>query len=115
MMDWYLAKTYSGYEMQVKNSLQSRITQTELAPWFGQLLVPTVNISELSDLPKMHLRYPGYVFLQMVINNETVPFVKEDRYVLGFVGHNDNPTPVARSEMAMVLHENKSLPHPRAL
>ncbi|MCL2822479.1 MAG: transcription termination/antitermination protein NusG [Polyangiaceae bacterium] len=101
-MKWYVIQTYSGYEAKVKSGLQERIKQHGMSDSFGDILVPTETVRDNRSSGKTKVRQktslPGYVFVEMDMNEKTWHLVKETTRVTGFIG-NQNPTPVKAREI----------------
>lgn len=103
-MKYYIIQTYSGYENKVKASLQERIKNSGLEKYFGEILVPSENVpTTRGGKQRIESRkfYPGYVFVQMEMNEQTWHLVKETPRVTGFIG-NQNPTPVPEKEIESI-------------
>jgi transcriptional antiterminator NusG len=94
---WYVVTTYSNYENKVKVALQERIRQFKMDASFGEILVPTETITTQGKDGKSRVRskttFPGYVFVEMMMNENTWHVVKDTPKVTGFVG-NQKPQPV---------------------
>jgi len=100
-MKYYIVQAYSGYENKVRASLQERIRNNNLDQYFGEILVPSENVSATrGGKQRMETRkfYPGYVFVQMEMNDMTWHMVKDTPKVTGFLG-DQNPTPVPQREI----------------
>jgi transcriptional antiterminator NusG len=100
-MKHYIVQAYSGYENKVKASLQERIKNASLDKYFGEILVPSENVTtSRSGKQRMETRkfYPGYVFVQMEMNDMTWHLVKDTPKVTGFLG-DQNPTAVPQKEI----------------
>ena len=100
-MKYYIVQAYSGYENKVRASLQERIRNNNLDQYFGEILVPSENVSATrAGKQRMETRkfYPGYVFVQMEMNEMTWHMVKDTPKVTGFLG-DQNPTPVPQREI----------------
>ncbi len=99
---WYVIQTYSGYEAKVKASLQERIKQFNMEEQIGEILIPTETVQEGRTGGKSRVRQktslPGYVFVEMEMNEKSWHLVKETARVTGFIG-NQNPTPVKPPEI----------------
>ena len=94
----------AGFENKVKASLQERIKNAGLEKSFGEILVPSENVqSSRGGRQRIESRkfFPGYVFVQMEMNEQTWHLVKETPKVTGFIG-NQNPAPVPESEIAVI-------------
>jgi transcription termination/antitermination protein NusG len=94
---WYVVTSYSGYENKVKLALQERIRQFRAEDKFGEIMVPTETVTQQTRDGKSRMRskttFPGYVFVEMVMTDETWHLVKDTPKVTGFVG-NQKPQPV---------------------
>lgn len=103
-MKYYVVTTYSGYENRVKSSLEDRVATSELEQYFGQILVPTETVQEVVHGKKRigeRKFFPGYVFVQMELNEETWHLVKNTPKVTNFVG-NQRPASVPDEEIAKI-------------
>lgn len=91
-MKWYVATTYSNYENKVKLALQERIRQHKMEECFGEILIPTEQITESTSSGKQRVRtrttFPGYIFVQMKMGEDAWHLVKDTAKVTGFVGNN---------------------------
>lgn len=89
---WYVAMTYSGFENKVKSALQERIRQFKMEERFGEILIPTEQITETTKTGKQRIRarttFPGYIFIEMMMGEEAWHLVKDTPKVTGFVGNN---------------------------
>ena len=119
---WYVVHAYSGYEHQVKKALLERIARAELTDQFGEILVPTEEVVEMRDGQKRKSErkfFPGYVLVQMDMNDETWHLVKDVPKVLGFIGGtSDRPTPISDREAESILQrmqEGVEKPRPKVL
>ena len=97
-MRWFVVQAYSGFEHQVKRSLEEHIRRAGLQDRFGEILVPTEEIIEMREGQKRRSErkfFPGYVLVQMDMDDETWHLVKEVPKVLGFIGGaKDRPAPI---------------------
>jgi len=119
---WYVVHAYSGFEQQVKRSLTERISRMGLEDSFGGILVPTEEVVEMREGTKRKSErkfFPGYVLVQMEMNDDTWHLVKEVPKVLGFIGGTgDRPTPISEKEANEILHrvqEGVEKPRPKVL
>jgi transcriptional antiterminator NusG len=118
-LKWYIVHTYSGFEHKVKTKLEERIQALGQQKYFGKILVPTEQVIELKrGQKKTSTRkfYPGYIMVQMVLNEETWHTVRNTGKVTGFVGGGQNPTPVPDEEAERIIRqmeEGISKPKPR--
>jgi len=97
---WYVVHAYSGFEAYVKKVLESRVLASEFQPCFGKILIPTEEVVEMKDGVRRKSErkfFPGYVLVQMEMNNDTWHMVKQVPKVLGFIGGTSS-TPAAISE-----------------
>ncbi|OGT21583.1 MAG: transcription termination/antitermination protein NusG [Gammaproteobacteria bacterium RBG_16_57_12] len=121
-MRWYVVHAYSGYENQVKRSLQERIRRTDMQDSFGQILVPTEEVVEMREGQQRKSDrkfFPGYVLVQMEMNDDTWHLVKEVPKVLGFIGGtSERPAPISEKEANEILHRvevGAEKPRPKVL
>jgi transcription termination/antitermination protein NusG len=88
---WYVVTSYSGYENKVKVGLQERIRQFHMEDRFGEIMVPSETVTQQLKDGKSRLKtkttFPGYVFVEMVMNDETWHLVKDTAKVTGFIGN----------------------------
>ncbi|MCB9684548.1 MAG: transcription termination/antitermination protein NusG [Alphaproteobacteria bacterium] len=102
-MRWYAVHTLSGSEDKAMKALQQRIEQHDLGTRFGRVLVPSEVVVDPKTKRKVTRRfYPGYMLVEMDLDNETWHLVKNTPKVTGFVGDMRNPPPVPESEVARV-------------
>lgn len=104
---WYVIHAYSNYENQVKKALEERVRRAGLEHYFGKVLVPTEEVVEMRQGQQRKSErkfYPGYVLVQMELNDETWHLVKEVPRVLGFIGGtSDRPAPITEAEAQSIL------------
>ena len=119
---WYVVQAYSGHEQNVMRTLTDRIEQSELKDQFGEILVPTEEVVEMRDGKKRKSDrkfFPGYVLVQMEMNDATWHLVKEAPRVLGFIGGTtDKPVPISTAEADSILQrveEGVDKPRPKVL
>jgi len=109
---WYVVHAYSGYEKRVMNALKERIELHGMQDQFGDVLVPTEEVVEIRDGKKRKSErkfYPGYVLVQMVMNDETWHLVKNTPRVMGFIGGTaDKPAPITEREAQEILQRVES-------
>ncbi len=104
---WYIIHTYSGFEQKVAESLRSRAQAFGFADKIGQVLIPTEEVVELRGGKKVtskRLVYPGYVLVQMEMNDELWHAVKATPRVTGFVGGGNTPVPLTPDEVNSILY-----------
>ena len=117
---WYVIHAYSGYEQQVMRTLQERIKLNGMENQFGEILVPTEEVVEMREGKKRKSErkfFPGYVLVQMEMNDDTWHLVKEAPKVLGFIGGTtDKPAPISVTEANSILQrveEGVDKPRPK--
>ncbi len=108
-MEWYVVQAFSNYEKRVQQALQERIERHGLQDSFGQILVPTEEVVEMRAGQKRTSErkfYPGYVLVQMKMNDETWHLVKSTPRVSGFIGGKaSDPTPLTDAEAMAILRQ----------
>ncbi|ORE88993.1 NusG antitermination factor [Oceanococcus atlanticus] len=121
-MRWYVVHAYSQYEKKVKKSLEERIVRAGLEDQFGQILVPTEEVVEIRDGSKRTTErkfFPGYVLVEMDMNEDTWHLVKSVPKVMGFIGGTtDRPAPITKAEADKILNqveESVEAPKPKTL
>ena len=121
-MRWYVVHVYSGFENQVKRLLKERIERSGLQADFGDVLVPTEEVVEIRDGQKRRSDrkfFPGYVLVQMEMNDGTWHLVRGVPKVMGFIGgSSDRPAPISDREADAILQrvqEGVDKPRPKVL
>lgn len=115
---WYGVHTYSGFENKVRLSLQEKIKTLGLEEMFGEVLIPSETVVELKKGEKKTSSrkfFPGYILVNMELNDETWHVVKETSKVTGFVGGN-NPFPIPDDEVNKItrrMEEGAEKPKPK--
>lgn len=119
---WYVVHVYSGFENQVKRSLAERVRHAGMEERFGEVLVPTEEVVEMRAGQKRKSDrkfFPGYVLVQMEMDDETWHLVKDVPKVMGFVGGTtDRPAPISDREAERILDrvkEGVEKPRPKVL
>ena len=119
---WYVVHAYSGFENNVKRSLEERIQYAGMEDRFGEVLVPTEEVVEMRAGQKRKSDrkfFPGYVLVQMELDDETWHLVKEVPKVMGFIGGtSDRPSPISDREAQRILdrvQEGVEKPKPKVL
>jgi transcriptional antiterminator NusG len=108
---WFIIHTYSGFENKVAESLRSRAQAFGFDDKIGQILIPTEEVIELRNGKKVtskRLVYPGYVLVEMEMNDELWHAVKNTPRVTGFVGGGSTPVPLTADEVNQVLYRQAS-------
>lgn len=104
---WFVVHAYSSYENKVAKSLAEHIEREGLQEHFGQILVPSEEVVEIRDGKKRtsdRKFFPGYVFVQMDMNEDSWHLVKSVPHVLGFIGGtSDRPAPISQKEVDRIL------------
>lgn len=118
---WYVVQAYSGYELKVKSALEERVRQNGMEDFFGEILIPKENVQDSTKTGGKRVTsrtfYPGYVFVNMVLNEQTWHLVKDTPKVSGFVGGR-HPSPVPESEINAIFQqvaEGAAKPKPRVV
>jgi transcriptional antiterminator NusG len=104
---WYIIHTYSGFERKVKESLRTRADAFGFGDSIGEILIPEEEVVELRNGKKVtskRLLYPGYVVVQMEMNDELWHRVKDTPRVTGFVGGGQTPVPLSADEINKMLY-----------
>ena len=122
-MRWYVVHAYSGFEKSVQRALEDRIRRANMQPKFGRILVPTEEVVEMKGGQKSISErkfYPGYVLVEMEMDDEAWHLVKNTAKVTGFVGgaHGRKPPPLSEKEVNEILHqmqEGVEKPKPKVL
>ena len=107
-LKWFVIHAYSGYENQVKKTLLERIEMQGMGDKFGKILVPTEEVVEMKDGQKHKSErkfFPGYVLVQMEMNDTTWHLVKKSPKVMGFIGgSSDKPAPISDAEANNIMN-----------
>lgn len=117
-MKWYVVHTFSGYENSVKSSLEHEIFQRNMTSFFGKILVPTEDIIELKFGRKKQSKrkmFPGYILIEMIMNDDAWYLIRSISQVLGFIGGN-RPVPITEAEVDLILNlvkESSFKPKPK--
>jgi transcription termination/antitermination protein NusG len=116
-MNWYIIHTYSGFEKKVAETLKSRVEAEGFTGQFGQIMVPTENVIELRQGKKVvtpKLFYPGYVLVEMNLNDATWHLVHSTPRVTGFVGSGQMPSPLTPEEVDRIVNRvEAAAEHPK--
>ena len=106
MFLWYVINTYSGHENKVKQNLEHRVVSLSQQRAVRQVVVPTETVQEMKDNQKVSVEkrtMPGYVLVNMDLNEDSWQVVKGTPGVTGFVGHAHQPTPLTVDEVVNIL------------
>ncbi len=119
---WYVVHAYSGYEKHVMRSLTERVKLHGMEDQFGEILVPTEEVVEIRNGQKRRSErkfYPGYVLVQMEMDDGTWHLVKDTPRVMGFIGGTaEKPQPISQKEADKILErmeEGAEKPRPKTL
>ena len=121
-MKWYVIQAFSGYEQRVADTLRLEIKNQGMQEFFGEVLVPKEKVRDMREGKKVESErkfFPGYVLIQMVMNEKTWLMVRHTDRVLGFVGGSVNkPMPITDAEAERILSrlkETEDSPRPKTV
>ena len=107
-MKWYIIHSYSGFERKVKESIEARVRADErLSGKIGRVLIPTESVTEVRNGKKYtseRMFYPGYVLVEMDMDDNVWHVVKSTPRVTGFVGTGQQPTPLSEDEVKQIVY-----------
>ena len=109
---WYIVHTYSGYEERVKRNLEQRIKFMDATADIAQVVIPTEDEIEIRDGQRKTVTkklFPGYVLVEMNMNDKSWNVVRNTPGVTGFVGSGNKPTPLAEGEVGAILKQMKGV------
>lgn len=119
---WYVVHAYSGFEKSVQRALVERVSRASMQEFFGQILVPEEEVIEMRAGQKSISQrkfFPGYVLVEMEMNDESWHLVKSTPKVTGFIGGTaTKPTPITEKEVEKIMHqiqEGVEKPRPKVL
>ena len=115
MFRWYVINTYSGHENKVKQNLEHRVVSLGQKSNVRQVVVPTETVSEMKDNQKVTVEkrtMPGYVLVNMDLNEDSWAVVKGTPGVTGFVGASNEPIPLTQAEVDRLLHREVAVARP---
>jgi len=105
---WYVIHTYSGYENKVKSALEERIKSSGNEEYFSEIVIPTENVVEMVKGEKKTTSrkfFPGYVLVNMIMNNETWHIVRSTPKVTGFIGGGKKAISIPDEQVKEILHQ----------
>ncbi len=108
---WYIIHAYSGFERKVRESLESRISAFGLQNKIGRIMIPTEPVTELRNGKKYTIErvfLPGYVLVEMDLDNDLWHVIKNTPRVTGFLGTGDNPVALSEQEVSSILFRSDS-------
>jgi len=120
-MDWYVVQAYSSFEDKVIERLTERIERSGLADQFGEIIVPREEVVELKKGQKVSSQrkfFPGYILVEMEMNDETWHVVKDTPQVSGFLGSGGKPRPMPAREVEALkqqIEEGVERPRPKVM
>jgi transcription termination/antitermination protein NusG len=116
MFRWYVINTYSGHENKVKQNLEHRVVSLSQQRRVRQVVVPTESVQEVNkDNQKVSVEkrtMPGYVLVNMDLNEDSWSLVKNTPGVTGFVGASNEPVPLTQAEVDRLLHREVAVRAP---
>ena len=108
-MQWYVVHAYSGMEKAVERNIQERIMRADMQSKFGRILVPMEEVVEIKNGQKKTTErkfFPGYVLVEMVMDDDTWHLIKHTNKVTGFVGGAKNrPAPISEAEVMKIVNQ----------
>ena len=110
MFRWYAVNTYSGHEKKVKQNLEHRVQSMGAQRNVRQIVIPTEQVSEMKDGQRVQTEkrtMPGYVLVNMDLNEDSWQVVKGTPGVTGFVGASNEPIPLTQAEVDRLLHRGE--------
>ena len=121
-MNWYVVQAYSGYEMKVRDALIERINLAGLKEKFDEILVPTEQVVELKSGEKKKTErkfFPGYIIIEMDMDDDTWQLVKHTPRISTFVGGTkEKPMPISKQEVEKIINRievGEEAPRPKTL
>ena len=107
-MNWYVIQAFSNCELKVKAALEERIEMSGLSEKFGEIMIPTEQVTELKKGQKKQLErkfFPGYMLVNMEMNDDTWHLVRKTPNVMGFIGGSRNrPHPLSDQEFNKIVN-----------
>ena len=116
---WYVVHTYSGFEKKVKETLENIVESEKLTDVVSQVLIPTEEVAEIKNGKKRISTkkiFPGYIIVEMALNDDIWHIIKEIPGVTGFVGPGRAPVPLSQDEVNNILQhmeDTEEAPRPR--
>jgi transcriptional antiterminator NusG len=108
---WYVVNTYSGHENKVRTTLERRIESLGLGWNFGEIRIPEESVIEIKNgkkVPVVQRQFPGYILVNMDMNDNTWSLVRQTPGVTQIVGAGDTPIPLSRAEVERLLHPGEA-------
>lgn len=117
-MKWYIVHTYSGFEAKAKMALEERIKSLGQEAAFGEILIPSEKVVEMKKGQKKESSrkfFPGYMFVQMELSDDTWHLVKNTSKITGFVGNTTTPPAVPEDEVMRITKQiDEGIAKPKA-
>ena len=104
--DWYVVHTYSGFEKFVAESIRQRVIDLNIKDKIGKIIIPTEGVVEIKDGKKIvstKRSYPGYILIEMEMDDENWHVIRETPKVTGFVGSGKKPSPLSKDEVKQIV------------
>lgn len=112
MKKWYVINTYSGHENKVRTTMDRRVESFGLGRYFGEIQIPTEQVMEMNKDGKKEAKtqrqFPGYILVNMDLNDETWRVVRQTPGVTQIVGSGDTPMPLSRGEVERLLRPGEA-------
>ncbi len=111
MKKWYVVNTYSGHENKVRTTMERRIESFAMDRFFGEISIPTESVIEIKNgkkVPVVQRQFPGYLLVNMDMNDNTWQLVRQTPGVTQIVGAGDRPIPLSRAEVERLLHPGEA-------
>jgi len=108
---WYVVNTYSGHENKVRTTMERRIDSFGLVRHFGEISIPTESVIEIKDgkkVPTVQRQFPGYLLVNMDMNDSTWQLVRQTPGVTQIVGAGDRPTPLSKADVERLLRPGEA-------
>ncbi|XBC38227.1 MAG: transcription termination/antitermination protein NusG [Buchnera aphidicola (Floraphis choui)] len=119
---WYVLQAFSGFERRVAQSIREHIKLNNMENLFGDVMVPTEEVIEIKSGQRKKSEYkffPGYVLVQMIMNDSSWHLIRSIPRVLGFIGGtSDKPSPISNKEVNIIINRLKQIgdkPRPKIL
>jgi transcriptional antiterminator NusG len=104
--NWYVVHTYSGFEKFVAESIKQRVIDLNIKDKIGKIIIPTEGVVEIKDGKKVvstKRSYPGYILIEMEMDDENWHIIRETPKVTGFVGSGRKPSPLSKEEVKQIV------------
>ncbi len=108
---WYVVHTYSGFEKFVAESIRQRAAEHKIEDQVGEIIIPTEGVVEIKDGKKVvstKRSYPGYILIEMEMNEENWLIIRDTPKVTGFVGSGAKPSPLSDKEVSQIVEHMES-------